>query len=272
MAALDGWPPARVRAGAQNPAYRLARPPPDLRANLWAETSAGLEERLASIAQHLAEVAAEHADQKERQALRQASREARPSGPESEAAGARALADLAAGPGALTEVRRWLRPEHFALPEQGEVYAAMRDMQAAGKPVDRITVAREARRRGVDTSLDDFGFGAQAPMTARAVQRHAVLSRVRQAGQDISAEATDPTSSPRSILRTADERLREVERERDVIRQHEPQLSDRFEREAGHETASYTRAHPSTSAESRNPAVHHQATGADDQIPEAAQW
>ena len=102
-----------------------------LRENLWAETSAGLEERLASIAQHLAEVAAEHADQKERQALRQASREARPSGPESEAAGARALADLAAGPGALTEVRRWLRPEHFALPEQGEVYAAMRDMQAA---------------------------------------------------------------------------------------------------------------------------------------------
>jgi hypothetical protein len=30
MAVPDGWPPARVRAGAQNPAYRPARPPPAL--------------------------------------------------------------------------------------------------------------------------------------------------------------------------------------------------------------------------------------------------
>jgi len=28
MAVPDGWPPARVHAGAQNPAYRPARPPP----------------------------------------------------------------------------------------------------------------------------------------------------------------------------------------------------------------------------------------------------
>jgi hypothetical protein len=30
MAVPDGWPSARVRAGAQNPAYRPARPPPAL--------------------------------------------------------------------------------------------------------------------------------------------------------------------------------------------------------------------------------------------------
>ena len=30
MAVPDGWPSARVRAGAQNPAYRLTRPPPEL--------------------------------------------------------------------------------------------------------------------------------------------------------------------------------------------------------------------------------------------------
>jgi hypothetical protein len=30
MAVPDGWPSARVRAGAQNPAYRPARPPPEL--------------------------------------------------------------------------------------------------------------------------------------------------------------------------------------------------------------------------------------------------
>ena len=30
MAAADGWPPPRF-GGVQNPAYRLPRPPPDLR-------------------------------------------------------------------------------------------------------------------------------------------------------------------------------------------------------------------------------------------------
>jgi hypothetical protein len=30
MAVADGWPSARSNAGAQNPAYRPARPPPEL--------------------------------------------------------------------------------------------------------------------------------------------------------------------------------------------------------------------------------------------------
>jgi DnaB-like helicase N terminal domain len=52
-----------------------------LRENLWAETQAGIEERLSGIAHQVAEVAAAQADRRERQAARQAAREARPRHP-----------------------------------------------------------------------------------------------------------------------------------------------------------------------------------------------
>jgi DnaB-like helicase N terminal domain len=130
-----------------------------LRTDLWTESSAAVEERLASIAQLLAETAAASASQRERLAQRRASREARPQGPEAEAAGAAALHDLCADPSQLASVRGWLQPGHFALPEHGELYAAIKDMHAAGRPVDPVTVSWEASRRGVQVDAADLAGG-----------------------------------------------------------------------------------------------------------------
>ena len=115
-----------------------------LRENLWAESRQGIEERLSGIAHQLAEVAAAQAGRRERQAARQAAREARPASPAGEHASRQCLKDLAARPEALDQTRGWLRPDHFATPAQGETYAVLQDMRAAGKPVDPVTASREA--------------------------------------------------------------------------------------------------------------------------------
>jgi hypothetical protein len=99
------------------------------------------------IARHLAGAAA---------ATRPAGREAlrapvtaRPAGPAAEAAAGQFLRDVVAGPAQIPEIRRWLGSGDFARPTHGQVYALIRDMHAAGKPVDPVTVAWEAARRGI---------------------------------------------------------------------------------------------------------------------------
>jgi replicative DNA helicase len=73
--------------------------------------------------------------QRERQAQRRSARVARPHGPEAEAAGIAVLRGLCADPSQLGLVRGWLRPAHFAIAEHGELYALVRAMHAAGRPV-----------------------------------------------------------------------------------------------------------------------------------------
>jgi DnaB helicase-like protein len=87
---------------------------------------------------------------------------ARPKGAAAEAAGARALRDLAAAPTQLAQVRGWLRPGHFPQAGHGELYAVIQDLDAAGKPVDAVTIAWEAARRGVAANPGGF-----APELAR---------------------------------------------------------------------------------------------------------
>ena len=151
-------------------------------------------------------------------AARQESRPAdtqnsRPHGEEAVVAGGNALRDLAAAPGRLASVGGWLRPEHFARPEDGALYGVMRDMDAAGIPVDPVTVAWEAARQGVPVGPERLaeGMGPFAEASARVVFRHAQLAFVAQAGRDIQDTAMNAGSSPRQVLQMAAGRLRTLE-------------------------------------------------------------
>jgi replicative DNA helicase len=190
-----------------------------LRENLWAETTPGLEERLSQITGQLAELAASQADRRERQAARQAAG-ARPATPEGDRLSRQCLRDLAASPEAIDQVSGWLRPGHFATAEHGDTYAVLRDMRAAGKPVDAVTAAREASRRGVQADLDD-GTPAHAPATARLLHRHATTAQAAQAGHDIQAHASDDTQPLTRVFHATDRSLRHVEGEEHIVRQHE---------------------------------------------------
>jgi replicative DNA helicase len=138
---------------------------------------------------------------------------ARPKGAAAEAAGARALRELAAAPSQLAQVRGWLRPGHFAQAGHCELYAVMQDMDAAGKPVDAVTIAWEAARRGVGADPGSMGGGTGpfAVASAREVHRHGMLAQAARAGRDIQADAADLACSPRELLQSADDRLRALE-------------------------------------------------------------
>ena len=137
----------------------------------------------------------------------------RPGGEEAATAGGAAVRDLAAAPVRLAAVRAWLRPEHFARPHDGALYGVMRDMDAAGMPVDPVTVTWEAARQGVHAEPGSLtgGMGPFAETSAREVYRHAQLAFVTQTGRDIQDAASSPRSSPRQLLRMAGDRLRTLE-------------------------------------------------------------
>jgi len=140
-------------------------------------------------------------------------RRARPRGGAAVAAGAAALRDLAADPSQLAGVARWLRPDYFARPRDGALYAVMRDMDAAGMPVDPVTVTWAAARRGIRADPGSLaeGTGAFAVASAREVYRHGALAGVAQAGRDIQAGATSPGCSLDRVMQQAGERLRTIE-------------------------------------------------------------
>ena len=167
-----------------------------LRRDLLAGTRQEVAERLESIARQVADVAAASADHRDR--LARATAEARPGGAVAQEAGERALRDLAADPSQIRAVRAWLRPEHFARPEQGELYAVMRDMADAGLPVDPVTVSWEASRRGIDADPADLaaGTGPLAVASAREVHRHGLLAQIASAGRDIQASADNRRLAP----------------------------------------------------------------------------
>jgi hypothetical protein len=187
-----------------------------LRQELLGGTRHGLEEKLTSIAQQVADIAAASAHLRERQAGVRAAGEARPSGADAADAGARALRDLAADPSQIGVVRGWLRPGHFAQAEHGELYAVMLDMTAAGQPVDPVTVSWEASRRGIEADAADLadGMGTLAVASAWEVHRHGLLAQVARAGRDIQASADDDGSGTGPLLRSASDRLRRLDRDR----------------------------------------------------------
>jgi hypothetical protein len=184
-----------------------------LREDFWLEPPDRTEERLAAVIQHLAETAAASADQRERMTQARIATQSRPQGPTAEAAGDRALRDLAAGSSQIPCVRGWLWPEHFARAEQGALYEVMQGLDSVGAPVDPVTVAWEASRRGVraDPASLAEGIGAFAIASAREVRRHGLLAQAVHAGRAIQADAADPTRRPAQLLQAAGERLHALE-------------------------------------------------------------
>lgn len=182
-----------------------------LRQDLTTEPQHTLEDRLASIAQHVAEAAASSATRNAQQ--QPTPPQPHPQRPEADAAGARTLRELAANPSHIVTVRAWLHPEHFTRPAYGDLYAVMRDLHAAGKPVDPVTVSWEASRRGLHADAADLanGTGAFAVASAREVHHHGLLTQATQASQDIQADASDPTASATQVIRSATDRLHRLD-------------------------------------------------------------
>ena len=88
----------------------------------------------------------------------------------------------------------------------------MRDMDAAGRAVDPVTVSWEAARHGLtaDPRSLDGGFGPLAVASARNVHRHGMLAQAAQAGRAIQADAADPVCAPGQLLKSAADRLRNL--------------------------------------------------------------
>ena len=139
--------------------------------------------------------------------------DSRPRGQAAEAAGRRALADLAAASSQVARVRAWLQPEHFARSEHGALYEVMRDLDAAGVPADPITITWEAARRGIQADRADLSAGTAgfAVASAREVRRHGLLAQVSCAGTSLQADASDVTCHPGRLLQETDRRLRVIE-------------------------------------------------------------
>jgi hypothetical protein len=133
-------------------------------------------------------------------------------GPEAMAAFGAALRDLIDDPCQLAAVRSWLRPEHFTHGASGRLYAVMLDMDASGQPIDPVTVAWAARRRGLRTDPARLagGTGPFAVANAREVRRLGMLAQVADAGIAIQRDAADPQLAPSRLILAAARRLESV--------------------------------------------------------------
>jgi len=128
-----------------------------------------------------------------------------------EASGA-ALRDLIDDPRQLAAVRPWLRPEHFTHAASGRLYAVLLDMDASGQPIDPVTVAWAAGRRGLRTDPARLagGTGPFAVASAREVRRLGMLAQITEAGIAIQRDAADPQLAPSRLILAAARRLESV--------------------------------------------------------------
>jgi replicative DNA helicase len=123
-----------------------------------------------------------------------------------------ALRDLIDDPRQLAEVRSWLRPEHFTHAASGRLYAVLLDMDTSGQPIDPVTVAWAAGRRGLraDPARLAGGVGPLAIASARKVQRLGMLAQLTEAGNAIQRDAADPRLAPSRLILAAARRLESV--------------------------------------------------------------
>ena len=136
----------------------------------------------------------------------------RSSGPAAMAAFGAALRDLIDDPCQLGAVRSWLRPEHFTHAASGRLYAVLLDMDTSGQPIDPVTVAWAARRRGLRTEPARLagGTGPFAVASARDVRRLGMLAQIAEAGIAIQRDAADPQLAPSHLIVAAARRLESV--------------------------------------------------------------
>jgi replicative DNA helicase len=128
------------------------------------------------------------------------------------AASGAALRDLIDDPRQLAAVRSWLWPEHFTHAASGRLYAVLLDMDASGHPIDPVTVAWAAGRRGLRTDPARLagGIGPFAVASAREVRRLGMLAQITDAGIAIQRDAADPQLAPSRLIAAAARRLESV--------------------------------------------------------------
>jgi hypothetical protein len=188
--------------------------------DLPAGRNAGVRKRVADLVRSLPEIASRAPTQAGKTGSR-SRQQPRPQGPEAEAVGQQAIRDLAAGPTHIAHVCCWLRPEHFARSEDGELFAVIRDLDAAGRPVDHITIGWEAARREIQADPANLadGNGPFAVATAREVHRHGLLAQAATVGRDIQADAVDLAHHLPRLFQSAENRLRALAAARQSERQ-----------------------------------------------------
>ena len=133
-------------------------------------------------------------------------------GPAAMAAFGAALRDLIDDPRQLGAVRSWLRPEHFTHAASRRLYALLLDMDTSGQPIDPVTVAWAAGRRGLRTDPARLagGTGPFAVASAREVRRLGMLAQITDAGIAIQRDAADPQLGPFRLIAAAARRLESV--------------------------------------------------------------
>jgi len=138
------------------------------------------------------------------------------------------LACVLRTPGQLDDVRTWLDPDDFTIPDRGACYQAALDLHDRGEPIDPVTLAWETRRQappqpteeaGETTALDSErlmqlygdGYPAQvAPYYGRQILESSIRTTTAQAARDLKTLAAQPSIPPADLLSAAAHRIDQV--------------------------------------------------------------
>lgn len=125
------------------------------------------------------------------------------------------LAALLSGPDVFADVSEILDPEDFGMVAHKLIYAAIVALEAAGKPIDRITVADQLRKQKhlqkaggtdtIDALLDEAAGAGNVVEHAQIISDRAKLRRLIAAGREIAGEAMAQDAEAGSVLEHAEQ-------------------------------------------------------------------
>jgi replicative DNA helicase len=193
------------------------------RQNLWFTDRQSWAEQFAQIAADITAVAALTATERERETRLAGTGPVRPQGPAAEAAAERAVRDVAASPAQIKHIVQWLHADDLASPQLAELFQIICDLDARGMPCDRVIIAWEATRRGVDMTPEAItqalqdGLPSMAITSARAARQHAACARVAHAGASITAAAADRARPIPIVLEQAESHLQAIDGEHQAL-------------------------------------------------------
>jgi replicative DNA helicase len=117
-------------------------------------------------------------------------------------------------PVAAARVTRWLRPGDFSSPELTEVVAAVGEMRAASRPVDRVTVTAELRARGSTVAPDTLSrceaavpVAASVGFYARQVLASSIAGQVGAVGWQVAQVGERPSGDVATSVHATAEML-----------------------------------------------------------------
>jgi replicative DNA helicase len=140
-----------------------------------------------------------------------------PANPEAEQS---VLGAILVRPGVLDRVADLIEPIHFYREAHGRIFQAMLDLYGRGEPVDLVTVTALLKERGQLESVggpvflaalsEQVGFAVNADYYAGLVKDKAILRRLLDTTQEISAACFAPVENVPEFLDTAEQKVFEV--------------------------------------------------------------